>query len=100
MRNFTFYELCKKFAMKQSRPLDTSPEVERVQIEIFRKMTPERRLHAATELTQLVRKSLAEGVRMRHPEYNEEQVRLAMIRLTLPERLFLTVYPYAKEITP
>jgi hypothetical protein len=86
--------------MKQTRPLDTSPEAERVQIEVFRKMTPERRLRAATELTQLVRKSLAEGVRMRHPEYNEEQVRLAMIRLTLPERLFLAVYPHAKEITP
>jgi hypothetical protein len=86
--------------MKQTRPLDTSPEAERVQIEIFRKMTPERRLHAAAELTQLVRKSLAEGVRMRHPDYNEEQVHLAVIRLTLPEKLFLKVYPHGKEIRP
>jgi hypothetical protein len=86
--------------MKQSRPLDTSPEAERVQIEIFRKMTPERRLHIASELTQLVRKSLAEGVRMRHPSYNEEQVHLAVIRLTLPENLFLKVYPHAKDILP
>lgn len=99
MRNFAFHEL-RRLAMKQSRPLDTSPEVERVQVEIFRRMTPERRLRAAAELTQLVRKSLAEGVRTRHPEYNDDQVRLAMIRLTLPEHLFLAVYPYAKEITP
>jgi hypothetical protein len=86
--------------LKQSRPLDTSPEAERVQAEIFRRMTPERKLRAAAELTQLVRQSLAEGVRMRHPEYSEEQVRLAMIRLTLPESLFFAVYPNAKEITP
>lgn len=86
--------------MTQSRPLDTSPEAERAQIEIFRKMTPERRLHIAAELTQLVRKSLAEGVRLRHPNYNQEQVHLAVIRLTLPENLFLKVYPQAKEILP
>jgi len=86
--------------MKQTRPLDTSPEAERVQIEIFRKMTPERRLRVAAELRQLVRKSLAEGVRMRHPDYNEEQVHLAVTRLTLPEKLFLKVYPQAKNILP
>jgi hypothetical protein len=86
--------------MKQTRPLDTSPEAERVQIEIFRKMTPERRLRAASELTQLVRATLAGGVRMRHPHYSDEQVRLAVIRLTLPEKLFLAVYPHAKEIEP
>jgi hypothetical protein len=86
--------------MKQSRPLDTSPEAERVQTEIFRRMTPERKLRAAAELRQLVRQSLTEGVRMRHPEYSEEQVRLAMIRLILPEHLFLAVYPHAKEIRP
>ena len=86
--------------MKQTRPLDTSPEAERVQIEIFRKMTLERRLRTATELTELVRATLAEGVRMRHPDYNDEQVRLAVIRLTLPESIFLAVYPHAKEIEP
>ena len=86
--------------MRQSRPLDTSLEAERVQIEVFRKMTPERRLQIAAELTQLVRKSLAEGVRMRHPNYSQEQVHLAVIRLTLPEKLFLKVYPQAKEILP
>jgi hypothetical protein len=86
--------------MKQSRPLDTSPEAERVQIEIFRQMTPERRLHAAAELTQLVRKLMTDGVRARHPNYDEEQVRLAVIRLILPEKLFFAAYPQGKEIFP
>jgi hypothetical protein len=99
MRNFALYEL-RRLAMKQSRPLDTSPEVERVQVEIFRKMTPARRLQLAIELTQTSRKLLALGVRRRHPEYNEEQIRLAVIRLTIPEKLFLAAYPHAKEIVP
>ncbi len=86
--------------MKQSRPLDTSPEVERIQNEIFRKMAPARRLQLAIELTQTSRKLLAAGVRRRHPEYNDEQVRLAAIRLTIPEKLFLAAYPHAKDIVP
>lgn len=87
-------------AMKPSRPLDTSPDVERVQIEIFRRMSPEKRLQLAVELTNTSRKLLAEGVRLRHPEYDEEMVRLAVIRLILPEELFLAVYPRAGDILP
>lgn len=86
--------------MKQSRPLDTSPEAERVQIEIFRKMTPEQRLQLSAQLTQIHRKRPAIGVRRRHPEYDEDQVRLAVIRLTIPEELFLAAYPHAKDIVP
>jgi hypothetical protein len=86
--------------MKSTRPLDTSPEAERVQIEIFRKMTPARRLQLAVELTQTSRNLLAIGVHRRHPDYNQEQVRLAVIRLTIPEKLFLAAYPHAKDIVP
>ena len=86
--------------MKQSTPLDTSPEVEHIQNEIFRKMTPARRLQLAIELTQTSRKLLAAGVRHRHPDYSDEQVRLAVIRSTIPEKLFLAAYPHAKEIQP
>jgi hypothetical protein len=86
--------------MKQSRPLDTSPEVERIQNEIFRKMKPARRLQLAIELTQTSRNLLATGVRRRHPEYDDEKNRLAVIRLTIPEKLFLAAYPHAKDIQP
>jgi hypothetical protein len=43
---------------------------------------------------------LREGVRRRHPEYDERQIRLAVIRLALPEDLFLEAYPEAKDILP
>ena len=69
-------------------------------MEIFRRMGPEKRLQAGIALSQLCRKLLAEGVRQRHPEYDEKEIKLATIRLTLPEDLFLAAYPEARDIRP
>jgi hypothetical protein len=80
--------------MKMS-PLDTTPEAERVQLEAFRRMGPEKRLQADIALSPMGRELLAEGVRRGHPEYDERQVKLATIRLTLPEDLFSAAYPDA-----
>jgi len=48
--------------MKMS-PLDTTPEAEKVQLEIFRRMGPEKRLQAGIALSRMCRELLAEGVR-------------------------------------
>jgi hypothetical protein len=82
------------------RPLDTSSEAERVQIEIFRRMEPQKRLQAAALLSETCRTLLAEGIRKRHPNYDEEQIRLAVIRCLLPEDLFLRAYPIARDVLP
>jgi hypothetical protein len=82
------------------RPLDTTPESERIQFEVFRRMGPEKRLQAAIALSQTCRQLLAEGVRRRHPEYDEWQIRLAVIRLRLPEKVFFAAYPEARDILP
>ncbi len=82
------------------KALDTTIEAEKIQIEIFRKMKAEQRLKMAISLTQTDRKLLMAGVRKRHPEYNENQIRLAVIRLTLGANLFSTVYPETKDILP
>lgn len=79
---------------------DTSWEARQVQIEIFRRLGPEGRLSKALELAELSRQLLAEGVRRRHPDYNDEEVRLAVIRLQLPEELFKAAYPGAIGIIP
>ena len=80
--------------------MDTSADAEKIQIEIFQRMGPEKRLQAAASLSQTCRSLLTAGVRKRHPEYNEEQVRLAVIRCLLPEDLFLRAYPDARDILP
>jgi hypothetical protein len=43
---------------------------------------------------------MEEGVRIRHPEYDEWQVKMAVIRLILPGDLFLKAYPQADTILP
>lgn len=82
------------------RALDTTSHAEKVQLDIFRRMKPEKRLQAAIDLAQTSRKLLKEGVSTRHPKYNEDQIRLAVIRLMLGEELFLAAYPNAKDIMP
>jgi len=80
--------------------VDTTYQAEEIQIEIFRRMEPEKRVQLAIDLAQTSRKLLEVGVRMRHPEYTEHQIKLAVIRLRLGEELFLSVYPQAKDILP
>ena len=77
-------------------PADTTPEAAAVQLEIFRRMSPERRLELAFEMSANLREVVAAGVRSRHPDYGEQEVRLAVIRLTLGDELFFRVYPGAR----
>jgi len=78
--------------------IDTTVEAEKKQIEIFRKMGPERRLMSSISLAQTSRRLLAAGVRMRHPEYSDDQVRMAAIKLLLGDTLFAAAYPEAMEL--
>ena len=74
-------------------PLDTSLEAARVQWRIFRQMPASQRLHLALSMGDSIRRIVAAGVRSRHPLYTEEQVRQAVIRLSLGEELFRKAYP-------
>ncbi len=78
---------------REGIPADTTDEAVQVQIEIFRRMSPERRLPMAFQMTADLRRRMADGVRRRHPDYSERQVKLAVISLALGEELFRAVYP-------
>jgi hypothetical protein len=82
------------------KKLDTPAEAEKVQLMVLRGMGPEGRLQAGMALCQASRKLLIEGVRKRHPDYNERQIVMEAIRLTLPEDLFVSAYPEARSILP
>lgn len=85
--------------MPETIPADTTLEAFHVQIGIFRRMPPEQRLAMVCEMSNNMRRVAASGVRSRHPDYSDEQVRLAVIRLTLGEQLFREVYP-GVEVRP
>lgn len=72
---------------------DTTPEAARVQLGAYRRMAPEERLGQAFAMAEHARALSAAGVRARHPDHAESQVRLAVIRLTLGEDLFRLAFP-------
>ena len=74
-------------------PADTTPEAAWVQLEAYRHMGGVRRLELAFELSDFLRGFVESGVRSRHPEYDQNQVKLAVIRLTVGDELFRKAFP-------
>lgn len=62
-------------------PRDTHAEAHAVQLRAYRAMAPEQRAQIALELSDDMRSIAREGIRMRHPEYSQEQIRRALVRL-------------------
>lgn len=58
-------------------------------------MTPADRLLLAFEMCDLVTQIAEEGVRSRHRDYDDGQVRLAVIRQRLGDDLFTKAFPAA-----
>lgn len=58
---------------------DTSPEVERVQIDLLRQAGPTRRFALARSLSQTAMQLARGGIRRRHPDADQEEVDLIFI---------------------
>ncbi|RJP73415.1 MAG: hypothetical protein C4524_14615 [Candidatus Zixiibacteriota bacterium] len=78
----------------QFRPHDTSEEAWRVQTEALRRLGPEGRLRLCFEASANLRELVKAGVRMRHPDYTEEEVRLAVTRIMVGEEVMQKVMPW------
>lgn len=81
-------------------PRDTSEEAARVQLEVYRRMAPADRLRVGLELTRMSRELIAQGIRARHPEYSDDEVRWAVILLWLGPERFARAYPHGPELAP
>ena len=67
---------------------DTSPDIEAMQLEIRRKMTPEQRLSVAFEISDLCRGFRKAGIRKQHPDWSDRQMMIELFRLAfLPDPL-------------
>lgn len=60
--------------------LDTSPSADARYHELLRRMSPEKRLEAAMRLSAAVRELALAGIRQRHPQAVEQELR---VRLTV-----------------
>lgn len=71
---------------------DTTPEARRIQLEVYRKMSGAQRIQLAFEISDLTRALARAGIRDRHPEWSESEVKRELLRLAffpspLPARL-------------
>ena len=69
------------------RSRDTSLEAHRRQLDICRRMDPARRVELAWRMSEEARAVAAAGIRARHPDYSEAEVRRALARLVLGDAL-------------
>jgi hypothetical protein len=60
---------------------DTTPRAAAIQLQLYRSAGPSRRAQIAVELSDAVRETALAGIRRRHPDYTDEQVKSAFLRL-------------------
>jgi hypothetical protein len=82
------------------RPDDTSPEAWNAQLAMLRRMTGQQRSAIASRLTQIVRDAARAGIRARHPEYGEEELRRAFFRMMHGDEITRRVWRDADLLDP
>ena len=83
-----------------SRPDDTEAEAHARQIEAYRRMSGSERVAVAFRLNEWARRTTQAGIRSRHPDYTEEQVRRALRRLWLGDELTRQAWPDQELVEP
>jgi hypothetical protein len=76
---------------------DTSPEARRVLHDLYRRMPLGRRLELAFDMYDTGRLLAIAGLRMRHPDVNEEELQRLWARQHLGPELFERVYGASKR---
>lgn len=71
---------------------DTSPDVERMEIERLRRMPTWRKLELMAEMSETVRALALAGLRQRHPDDSEARRRRRLADLLLGEALAARAY--------
>ena len=74
-------------------PGDTTLEAIRIRFSVLRKIGLVGRANMAIELSDGLRGIVESGVRKRHPDYDDNTVRLAALRMAIGEELFHQSYP-------
>ncbi|MBD3675410.1 MAG: hypothetical protein HUJ26_17995 [Planctomycetaceae bacterium] len=62
-------------------------------------MTPQQRIQQMCAWSEKIRRMAFEAIRRRHPEYNENEVRLRFIELTYGEQLARDIRNWQQEQT-
>ena len=77
---------------------DTSLDVEQMQIQLWRRMSPAEKLALVWDLRQATLTLAEAGIRQRHPRASMRECFLRLAALTLGAELTRAVYPDAADI--
>ena len=66
---------------------DTSPEIERVQIELLRKMSPAKKFNLVRSMTRTMIQASRTNIQSLHPDADESELRLLFIELCYGKEL-------------
>jgi len=58
-------------------------------------MAPERKVELAVQMSMEARRRMLESIRLRHPQYDDEQTRFALFRQLVGDELFRHAWPSA-----
>jgi hypothetical protein len=75
-----------------ARLTDTSPDAERVQLEVLRAMSPSRKVALVEDANRTARRLAMAGIRMRHPDATEAERNRLLMDIVLGEELAERVY--------
>ena len=82
------------------RARDTSQEAYELQLRRYRAMGDEERAGLALEMSDDIRSVAAEGIRQRHPQYSERDVRKALVALLYGAEAAARIWPGAPVPPP
>ena len=71
---------------------DTPVEVERIQMEILRRMTPGQKMDCIRDMTMSMAAMQLAAVKRQHPDATEEEIRLRVISRWLPRDIMIRAY--------
>ena len=77
-------------------PADTTVDAAMKQFEILRKLSTNERAEMTFQLNNNLRQTLEAGIRYRHPDYDDETVKKAVLRLTIGRDLFRRIFGNAE----
>jgi hypothetical protein len=79
---------------------DTSVDAEQFRTAFLQSLSGEQRVSMAVEMTHSAHEITKRGISARHPEYSNEEVHVAFVRLLLGDELFGAANPGLPLLAP
>ena len=81
-------------------PPDTDRAAHEAQLRVYRRIGPEACVALAARMSEDARQIALQGIRSRHPDYDDERARRALFRIMLGEDVVRALWPGEDPVAP